>query len=43
MHSSSGGQHTAGLPQRVPPLKAHEMYHPEVFGRNGTEVVEVVK
>jgi hypothetical protein len=26
----------------VPPLKAHEMYHPEVFGRNGTEVVEIV-
>ena len=26
----------------VPPLKAHEMYHPEVFGRNGTAIVEVV-
>ncbi|MDY0000674.1 MAG: hypothetical protein RBU30_05225, partial [Polyangia bacterium] len=26
----------------VPPLKAEEMYHPEVFGRNGTERVEVV-
>ena len=27
----------------VPPLKANEMYHPEVFGRNGTKIVEVVK
>ncbi|MBU1538094.1 hypothetical protein KKF84_22470, partial [Myxococcota bacterium] len=27
----------------VPPLKAQEMYAPEVFGRNGSEVVEVVK
>jgi uncharacterized protein YfaS (alpha-2-macroglobulin family) len=27
----------------VPPLKASEMYHPEVFGRNGTAIVEVVK
>lgn len=27
----------------VPPLKAEEMYHPEVFGRNGTEIVEVVR
>jgi uncharacterized protein YfaS (alpha-2-macroglobulin family) len=27
----------------VPPLKASEMYHPEVFGRNGTTIVEVVK
>jgi uncharacterized protein YfaS (alpha-2-macroglobulin family) len=26
----------------VPPLKAEEMYHPEVFGRNGTKMVEVV-
>jgi hypothetical protein len=26
----------------VPPLKAEEMYHPEVFGRNGTKIVEVV-
>ena len=27
----------------VPPLKANEMYHPEVFGRNGTTIVEIVK
>jgi hypothetical protein len=27
----------------VPPLKAMEMYHPEVFGRNGTQIVEVVE
>jgi alpha-2-macroglobulin len=27
----------------VPPLKASEMYSPEVFGRNGTEYVEIVK
>jgi hypothetical protein len=27
----------------VPPLKAMEMYHPEVFGRNPTEIVEVVE
>jgi alpha-2-macroglobulin len=27
----------------VPPLKASEMYHPEVFGRNGTKIVEIVK
>jgi alpha-2-macroglobulin len=27
----------------VPPLKVHEMYTPEVFGRNGTTIVEVVK
>jgi len=27
----------------VPPLKANEMYHPEVFGRNGTKIVQVVK
>jgi uncharacterized protein YfaS (alpha-2-macroglobulin family) len=26
----------------VPPLKAEEMYHPEVFGRNATTMVEVV-
>ncbi|MFH2009824.1 MAG: hypothetical protein ABI333_24730, partial [bacterium] len=26
----------------VPPLKAEEMYHPEVFGRNATNMVEVV-
>jgi uncharacterized protein YfaS (alpha-2-macroglobulin family) len=26
----------------VAPLKAEEMYHPEVFGRNGTNLVEVV-
>lgn len=26
----------------TPPLKAHEMYHPEVFGRNSTEIVEIV-
>ncbi len=27
----------------VPPLKAAEMYHPEVFGRNGTKIVQIVK
>ena len=27
----------------VPPLKAEEMYHPEVFGRNGTMIVQVVQ
>jgi alpha-2-macroglobulin len=27
----------------VPPLKAHEMYNPEIFGRNGTQIVNVVK
>ena len=27
----------------VPPLKASEMYHPEVFGRNGTQFVQVVE
>lgn len=27
----------------VPPLKAHEMYAPESFGRNGTEFVKVVR
>ncbi|MBU1221932.1 hypothetical protein KKF34_08075 [Myxococcota bacterium] len=27
----------------VPPLKAHEMYAPESFGRNGTEIVKVVR
>lgn len=27
----------------VPPLRAEEMYHPEVFGRNGTQTVEVVR
>ena len=26
----------------VPPAKAEEMYHPETFGRSGTDRVEIV-